>query len=181
MTNAVQAQTFNQGEMFDLLFDEARTHNAWSDQGVEDSLLHKLYDLAKMAPTSANCQPMRVKFLKTEAAKQRLKPLLMEGNQEKSMQAPVIALIAIDTKFDEHLPFLFPHADAKSWFVGKPEFAEETAWRNGTLQGGYLIMAARALGLDCGPMSGFDTDAVNAEFFPDGRFKVNFICLSGFT
>lgn len=163
----------------DLIFREARTHNAWSDKPVGQVLLEAIYDLAKWGPTSANCSPMRLVFVVGQEAKERLKPCLSEGNADKSMAAPATVIIAYDTRFHEHLPDLFPHADAKSWFEGKPDLIEQTALRNSSLQGAYLMIAARALGLDCGPMSGFDADALNAEFFPDGRFKANFLCNIG--
>jgi 3-hydroxypropanoate dehydrogenase len=164
----------------DLLFREARTHNAFQDKPVSETLLRAVWELAKMGPTSANCSPMRVLFLKSQAAKKRLRPALSEGNVEKTMKAPVTAIIAYDLDFYEHLPRLFPHADARPWFVGKDELIRTTAFRNGTLQGGYLILAARALGLDCGPMSGFDNAKVDAEFFPGGRVKSNFLCNIGY-
>ena len=160
----------------DLLFRKARTHSAWLEEEVPDSLLHAVYELAKMGPTSANCSPMRVLFLRSREAKERLRPALSEGNVAKTMAAPVCALIAYDTRFYDLLPRLFPHTDARAWFAGKPKLIEETAFRNGTLQGAYLILAARSLGLDCGPMSGFNNAAVDKEFFPDGRFKSNFLC-----
>jgi 3-hydroxypropanoate dehydrogenase len=163
----------------DQLFLEARTHNGWRDQDVPDSLLHEIADLAKMGPTSANCSPARFVFVKSRAAKERLKPHLSEGNRDKTMKAPVCAIIGYDLDFYEHLPKLFPHTDAKSWFAGKPEKIAETAFRNGTLQGAYLIMAARALGLDCGPMSGFDNAAVDREFFAGTNVKSNFLCSLG--
>jgi len=163
----------------DQLFLEARTHNAWRDQDVPDSLLHEIADLAKMGPTSANCSPARFVFVKSRAAKERLKPHLSEGNRDKTMKAPVCAIIGYDLDFYEHLPKLFPHTDAKSWFAGKPEKIAETAFRNGTLQGAYLIMAARALGLDCGPMSGFDNAAVDRGFFAGTNVKSNFLCSLG--
>jgi 3-hydroxypropanoate dehydrogenase len=164
----------------DVLFRTARTQNGWLPKPVPDSLLHTVYDLAKMAPTSANCSPMRVVFVTSAAGKERLKPALSAGNLEKTMAAPVVAIIANDTQFYEELPKLFPHADARSWFTSSPALAEITATRNGTLQGGYLMLAARAVGLDCGPMSGFDNAKVDAEFFPDGRFKSNFLCNLGY-
>jgi 3-hydroxypropanoate dehydrogenase len=164
----------------DLLFNAARTHNAWQPKPVSESLLHALYDLAKMPPTSANCSPMRVVFVTTQAGKERLKPALSAGNLEKTMAAPVIAIIANDSQFYDELPKLFPHADARSWFAGNEAVAATTAMRNGTLQGAYLMLAARALGLDCGPMSGFDNAKVDAEFFPDGRIKSNFLCNLGY-
>jgi 3-hydroxypropanoate dehydrogenase len=164
----------------DLLFRTARTHNVWQPKPVPESLLREVFDLAKMAPTSANCSPMRLVFVTTPDGKARLKPALAPGNLDKTMAAPVTAIIANDTRFFEELPRLFPHADAKSWFAGNETLAAATAMRNGTLQGAYLILAARALGLDCGPMSGFDAAKVDAEFFPDGRFKSNFLCNLGF-
>jgi 3-hydroxypropanoate dehydrogenase len=163
----------------DQLFLEARTHNAWRDQDVPDALLHEIVDLAKMGPTSANCSPARFVFVKSRAAKERLKPHLSEGNRDKTMKAPVCAIIGYDLDFYEHLPKLFPHTDAKSWFAGKEQKIFETAFRNGTLQGAYLIMAARALGLDCGPMSGFDSAAVDREFFAGTNIKSNFLCSLG--
>jgi 3-hydroxypropanoate dehydrogenase len=174
MTTPIDARTL------DVLFRDARTHNGWQDKPVPESLLRELFDLAKMAPTSANCSPMRVVFVSTPEGKARLKPALSQGNLDKTMAAPVTAIIAQDTQFHEHLPTLFPHADAKSWFVGNDALIQGTMVRNATLQGGYLILAARALGLDCGPMSGFDPAKVNAEFFPDGRFQANFLCNLGY-
>ena len=163
----------------DLLFRQARTYSAWRDKDVSDVLLQAIYDLTKMAPTSANCSPMRVLFLRSKEAKEKLRPALTEGNVAKTMAAPVTAVVAYDMDFHEQLPKLFPHTDARSWFVGNESLIEETAIRNGTLQGAYLIMAARALGLDCGPMSGFDRDLVDRTFFPDGRVKSNFLCNLG--
>lgn len=163
----------------DLLFRQARTYSAWRDKDVSDVLLQAIYDLTKMAPTSANCSPMRVLFLRSKEAKEKLRPALMEGNVAKTMAAPVTAVVAHDMDFHERLPKLFPHTDARSWFVGNESLIEETATRNGTLQGAYLIMAARALGLDCGPMSGFDRDLVDRTFFPDGRVRSNFLCNLG--
>ncbi len=167
-------------EALDILFRSARTYNAWQDRDVSETTLQKLYNLMKMAPTSANCQPARLVFITSPEAKAELKPLLSEGNQDKSMAAPVTVIVAHDTRFYEHLPELFPHTDARSWFEGKPEKIAETAFRNGSLQGAYLIMAARSLGLDCGPMSGFDTDGVNRHYFPDGRFQANFLVNIGY-
>lgn len=164
----------------DQLFRDARTHNAWQDRDVPDSLLHEMVDLLKLGPTSANCSPARFLFVKSHAAKEKLKPHLSDGNREKTMKAPVCAIIGDDLDFYEHLPYLFPHTNAKSWFAGKPEKIEQTAFRNGTLQGAYLIMAARALGLDCGPMSGFDNEAVDKEFFADTNVKSNFLCNLGY-
>ncbi len=167
-------------EGFNLLFTEARTHSHWLDKPVGDDLLRRAYDMAKMAPTSANCQPLRIVFVKSKAEKERLKPALMAGNIEKTMAAPVTAILANDTQFYDHLPRLYPPADARSWFAGNDPLIAETAMRNGSLQAGYFILAARALGLDCGPMSGFDQAAVNKIFFPDGRFKVNMLCNLGY-
>ncbi|MBF0094023.1 MAG: malonic semialdehyde reductase [Alphaproteobacteria bacterium] len=164
----------------DLLFRAARTHVQWRESSVPDETLRALHDLFKMPPTSANCQPARVVFVKSPEAKARLKPALLPGNLDKTMAAPVTAIIAHDTRFHEWLPKLFPFADARSWFEGNAALIEETAFRNGTLQGAYLMLAARGLGLDCGPMSGFDKAMVDAEFFPDGRFKSNFLCNLGF-
>lgn len=166
----------------DQLFREARTFNAWEDKDVPPAMIQAIYDLAKFPPTSANCSPSRILFLTSNESKERLKPFLMEANQEKSMSAPVVAIIGHDLKFHDHLPKLFPHTDAKSWFEGNPTLIAETAFRNGTLQGAYLMMAARALGLDCGPMSGFDKEGVTKEFFADrdGDVQVNFICNIGY-
>jgi 3-hydroxypropanoate dehydrogenase len=156
----------------DALFRKARTHNAWLDKPVSDDLLRKLYDLMKWGPTSANCCPARILFLRTPEAKRRLAPALAPGNLEKTMKAPVAAIIAHDIKFYEQLPRLFPHKPgAREWFSNSPELAEITAFRNGSLQGGYFILAARSLGLDCGPMSGFDNAKVDEEFFPAGKVK----------
>lgn len=157
------------------LFGAARSHNGWSEQGIDDDVLRRLYDLLKMAPTSANCSPGRFLFLRSTAAKERLAPALSKGNLEKTMTAPVSVIIAWDTAFYDHLPALFPHADARSWFTHSPEAAHETAFRNGSLQGAYLIMAARSLGLDVGALSGFDTGKVNAEFFAGTTWTANFI------
>jgi 3-hydroxypropanoate dehydrogenase len=160
----------------DQLFREARTHNAWQDRDVPDELLHQVVDLLKLGPTSANCSPARFVFVKSPEAKERLKPHLSEGNRDKTMKAPVCAIIGYDLDFYLYLPKLFPHTDAKSWFEGNEKKIAETAFRNGTLQGAYLIMAARALGLDCGPMSGFDNEGVDREFFAGTKIKSNFLC-----
>lgn len=157
------------------LFTDARTHNAWQKTEVPDSVLRELVELMRWAPTSANMSPARIVFVKSEAAKAKLKPLLMEGNVEKTMAAPATAIIGYDLKFYEHLPKLFPHADARSWFVGNDEFIKISAFRNGSLQAGYFILAARALGLDCGPMSGFDNAGVDAAFFPGTDVKSNIL------
>jgi len=158
----------------------ARTHSAWLDKDVPDALLVRLVDLLKMGPTSANCSPARLIFVRSRPAKERLKPLLSEGNRDKTMTAPVTAIIGYDLKFYDQLPKLFPHTDARSWFTGKPDHIRETAFRNGTLQGAYLILAARALGLDCGPMSGFDKAGVTREFFAGTDIEANFLCNLGY-
>ena len=162
------------------LFLEARTQNKWLPQDVPDSLLKELIDVMKMAPTSANCSPARIIFVKSKEAKERLRPCLAPGNVDKTMSAPVTAIVGHDMAFYDRLPQLFPHADAKSWFVGKPEHIGMTAFRNGSLQGGYLILAARALGLDSGAMSGFDNAKVDAEFFKDTTVKSNFLLNLGY-
>lgn len=163
----------------DQLFRTARTYNGFTDKPVATQTLRAIHDLLRWGPTSANCCPLRIVFLTTPAAKERLRPALSAGNLAKTMSAPVTAILAYDTKFAEHLPRLFPHVDARPWFAS-PDVAFETAFRNSTLQAGYFLLAARAAGLDCGPMSGFDQGKVNAEFFADGRFKVNFICNLGY-
>jgi len=162
------------------LFHDARTQNAWQDRDVPDALLRELVMVVLFGPTSANCSPARFVFVKSHEAKGRLKPFLSEGNREKTMQAPVCVILGNDLDFHEHLPALFPHTDAKSWFTGKPQKITDTAFRYGTLQGGYLIMAARALGLDCGPMSGFDPAGVDAAFFAGTNVKSNFLCNLGY-
>lgn len=160
----------------DLLFREARTQNKWQDRPVPDAKLREIYDLMKMAPTSANASPARFVFVRTPEGKAKLKPALSSGNMEKTMTAPVVVIIAHDLHFHDHLPKLFPHApDAKSWFTGSAEFAERTAFRNGSLQGAYMILAARAVGLDCGPMSGFDNAKVDEAFFAGSSWKSNFL------
>jgi len=164
----------------DQLFRKARTHNAFLDRPVPETMLRALYDLLKWAPTSANSNPARFVFITSDAARERLRPALSPGNLDKTMAAPVTVIIGYDLAFHEKLPVLFPHVDARSWFTGKPDHILTTAFRNGTLQGGYLILAARALGLDCGPMSGFDNAKVDAAFFPDGTVKSNFLCNLGY-
>lgn len=182
-------------EALDQLFREARTHNAWLDRPVSDEVLRQLYDLMKWGPTSANCLPARILFLRTGEAKEQLRPALSQGNVEKTMKAPVTAIIAYDELFYEKLPSLFPHNPGiRDLLANSPELAETTAFRNGTLQGGYFILAARSLGLDCGPMSGFDNTKVDAEFFTAAacagetateipttcRVKSNFLCNLGY-
>lgn len=163
-----------------LLFTEARTHSFWLDKPVDDALLHRAYDLAKMGPTSANCQPMRIVFVKSAEAKEKLKPALAEGNADKTMKAPVTAIIAQDMAFYDKLPQLFPHTDARSWFAGNEALIASTASRNAVLQGGYFILAARAVGLDCGPMSGFDNANVDEAFFKGTTVKSNFLINLGY-
>jgi 3-hydroxypropanoate dehydrogenase len=166
----------------DTIFQEARTYAAWLPKPVEDDLLRKVYDVAKFGPTSANTMPMRVVFVKSQAAKERLKPLLMPGNVDKTMAAPVCAIVAFDTLFHEFIPKLWFDPSFAQLFTkpGMEEFTKAHAFRNGSLQGAYLIIAARAMGLDCGPMSGFDNAKVDAEFFPDGRWKSNFLLNLGY-
>ncbi|MBS0272366.1 MAG: malonic semialdehyde reductase [Proteobacteria bacterium] len=167
-------------ECLKKVFLEARTYNKWHDKPISDELLQDIYNLMRLGPTSANCTPLRILFLKSKAAKERLKPYLAPGNMDKTMASPLTALLAYDLEFYEKLPFLYPFAPAKSWFEGKPKFIEETAFRNSTLQGAYFIIAARACGLDCGPMSGFSNEGIDKEFFPEGKFKSNFLCNLGY-
>ena len=167
-------------EALNQVFREARTHWVWRPEPVPVELLKQVYDLARFGPTSANSSPGRFVFLTTPQAKERLRPALAPGNVEKTMTAPVTVIVAWDTEFHEKLPQLFPARDMRSVFAGNAPLLQETAFRNGTLQGAYFILAARALGLDCGPMSGFDQAKVNAEFFPDGKWKANFLCNMGY-
>lgn len=164
----------------DTLFMKARTYNDWSDKPVPAQLLEEIWNVARMGPTSANCSPARIVFVTSDEAKEKLRPCLMKGNVDKTMAAPATAIIGHDLEFHENLPKLFPHADARSWFAGNDDLIRETAFRNGTLQGAYLILAARALGLDCGPMSGFDKEKVNAAFFAGTSVKANFLCNIGY-
>lgn len=167
-------------EALDVLFREARTRNGWEDRDVARPLLQAVYDLMKWGATSVNCNPARFVFVASDEGKERLKPHLGEGNRAKTMAAPCCVIIAYDMKFHEHLPKLFPPADVKSWFEGNDTLIEETAFRNGTLQGAYFMIAARALGLDCGPLSGFDKDGVDKEFFADTAYRSNFLCNIGY-
>ena len=167
-------------EALDQLFFSARTQNGWLDTPVSDDLLKQVYDIAKMGATSMNCQPMRIVFIRTPEAKERLVSLVSPGNVDKVRAAPVTAIIANDTRFYENMPKIWFREGAKEMFEGNPAMAAATATRNATLQGAYFMIAARALGLDCGPMSGFDIPKVNAEFFPDGRLQANFICALGY-
>jgi 3-hydroxypropanoate dehydrogenase len=160
----------------DLLFREARTHNKWHDKPITDETLHELYDILKFGPTSANSSPARFVFIRTKEGKEKLAPALSSGNTEKTMNAPVTVIVAYDPKFYEKLPFLFPHnADANSWFTSNDSLAATTAFRNGTLQGAYLMIAARSLGLDIGAMSGFDNATVDAAFFAHNGWRSNFL------
>jgi len=165
----------------DQIFRNARTHNDFLDKPVSDDTLHALYDLMKFGPTSANCSPARILFLRSAEAKQRLKPALSAGNSAKTMAAPVVAVIGYDLEFYEKLPQLFPHnLDARNWFAGNEQAIFTTAFRNSSLQGAYFMLAARSVGLDCGPMSGVDNGKVDAEFWPGGKVKSNFICNLGY-
>ncbi len=165
---------------FAQLFTQARTHSNWLSKQVSDATLQQLYDVFKYGPTSANCSPARIVFVKSHTAKEKLKPALAEGNVAKTMAAPVTVIVAMDLQFYEQLPILFPHTDAKAWFVGNSDLIASTAFRNSSLQGAYLMLAARALGLDCGPMSGFDNARLDAAFFPEGNIKSNFLCNLGY-
>ena len=164
-----------------LIFKEARTHNDWLDKDISNDILMEIYDLMKWGPTSANCSPARIIFVKSKVSKDRLLPYVIESNLAKTKSAPVTAIIGHDINFHDHLPKLFPHnLDAQNWFNHSIDVAEETAFRNGSMQGAYFIIAARALGLDCGPMSGFDKEGVDNEFFRDTNIKSNFLCNLGY-
>lgn len=167
-------------QAMDLIFREARTRNGWQDRKVSRPLMQAVFDLMKWGATSANCSPARFVFVTSPEAKQRLKPFLSGNNAEKTMKAPCCVVIAHDTEFYEQLPELFPHTDARSWFAGNEELSQTTAFRNGTLQGAYFMIAARALGLDCGPMSGFDNAGVDREFLNGTTWKSNFLCSIGY-
>ncbi len=167
------------GSALDQLFREARTQYVWKPDPLPDGTLEALYDLLKLAPTSANCSPARFLFCASAEARARLAACAMEANRPKILGAPVTVIVGMDLAFHERLPFLFPHTDARSWFEGNPALIRETAFRNGSLQGAYLILAARALGLDCGPMSGFDKAAVDAAFWAGTTVETNFLCAIG--
>ncbi len=168
-------------EGLDLLFRQARTHVAWLDKPVTDEAIREIYDLMRWGPTSANCCPARFFFVRSKAAKERLKPVLSPGNVDKTMAAPATAIVAYDLKFYENLPKLFPHSPAMlKVFKEDPELIAATAKRNSSIEGAYFILAARALGLDCGPMSGFDNAKLDKEFFPEGQLKSNFLCNLGY-
>ena len=163
------------------LFIDARTHNAWQDRAVPDETLHRLADLVKFGPTAANTTPARFVFVKSPEAKAKLGPLMSDSNRAKTLAAPVTVIVGYDLEFYDKMIKLFPHnPDARNWFAGKPAVIQESAFRNSSLQGGYMILAARALGLDCGPMGGFDNAGVDAAFFPDGTIKSNFVCNLGY-
>ncbi|HFR4115147.1 TPA: malonic semialdehyde reductase [Yersinia enterocolitica] len=162
------------------LFTDARTHNGWLDKPVDDALLKQAYHLARMGPTSANCCPARFVFIRSSEAKERLKPVLSSGNLTKTLQAPVTAIVAYDPVFYDVLPKLFPHGDARSWFTSSPELATETAFRNSSLQAAYLIIACRALGLDTGPMSGFNNAQVDEIFLSEKGWKSNLLVNIGY-
>jgi nitroreductase len=167
-------------EALEQIFTKARTHSAWLPKPISDELLRQIYDLMKWGPTSANTSPARILFAKSKEAKEKLLPWMSPGNVEKTKTAPVTAIIAQDMEFYEKLPKLFPHADARGWFAGNGPLIASTAFRNSTLQGAYFIIAARSLGLDCGPMSGFDNAKVDAAFFQGTSWKSNFICNLGY-
>lgn len=174
MNNSLDDQALNS------LFREARSFSYWQDKDVSDGQIRDIYDLMKMGPTAANACPARLVFVKSDEAKANLKPCLNEGNVDKSMSAPVVAIIAMDLEFYEQLPKLFPHTDARSWFAGNPQKIQHSAFLNSSLQGAYLIMAIRSLGLDAGPMSGVDFAKLDATFFPDGKTRAIFICAFGY-
>lgn len=165
----------------DQVYRTARTRNGWTPQAVSEALIREVYDLAKMGPTASNAQPGRFLFVTSEEAKQRLAPHMSSGNRAKTLAAPVTVIVAYDLDFADHIPTLFPHnPGAGAWFKTSPELARQTAFRNGTLQGAYLMLAARSLGLDCGPMSGFNPAGVNEEFFAGTSWEANFICSLGY-
>jgi len=167
-------------EALDIVLRNARSYSDYKPQPVADDTLRALYDLMKWGPTTANSQPQRIVFVRSAEAKERLKPALSSSNVKKTLSAPVVAILAYDIRFYEHLPRLYANPQARSWYETTPEAIRTTALRNSSLQGAYFMIAARALGLDCGPMSGFSNDKVDAEFFPDGRFKSNFLCCLGY-
>ena len=164
----------------DLLFREARSHNGWLDRPVTDETLKAAFDLTRMGPTSANCSPMRIIFVRTPEAKKKLEPCLSSGNSAKTMTAPVTAILGNDHEFYEHFDYLFPHDDARAWFTGNQTLIDTTAMRNGSLQGAYFMLACRAVGLDCGPMSGFDNTMVDEVFFRGTKIRSNFLCNLGY-
>jgi len=163
----------------DTLFCKARSYGVFEPDSVSDAQLHAIYEIMKHGPTTANSQPQRIIFLRSQEAKARLAPALSATNREKTLAAPVVAIFAYDLKFPDHLPRFYHNPDAKKWYTKTPEHTQETAFRNASLQAAYFMIAARAIGLDCGPMSGFDNAKVDAEFFPDGQLKSNFLCNLG--
>jgi 3-hydroxypropanoate dehydrogenase len=163
----------------DRLFRKARSYGAFAPDSVSDAQLRAIYDIMKHGPTTANSQPQRILFLRSAESKQRLAPAIAPINLDKTLAAPVVAIFAYDLKFPDHLPRFYHNKDAQKWYTKTPEHTEQTAFRNASLQAAYFIIAARAVGLDCGPMSGFDNAKVDAEFFPDGQFKSNFLCNLG--
>ena len=167
-------------EALNLVFGEARSMNGWQDKDVSDAMIHSLYDLTKMGPTSTNCSPARFVFVKSEAEKVKFEPALLPNNISKVMTAPVVAIIGYDLDFSDHMTKLFPHMDVAPMYKGNDEMNLSTAFRNSSLQGAYLIMVARALGLDCGPMSGFNNQLVDETFFSDTNIKSNFLCCIGY-
>lgn len=169
-----------QARISERLFTEARTFNQWQATPLSEAQLRELYALTRMGPTSANCCPARFRFVVSSEGKARLKPALSSGNLDKTMSAPLTVIVGYDTAFFEALPRLFPHADARSWFTSSPELAQETAFRNGSLQGAYLILAARTMGLDAGPISGFDSARVDEEYFAGTSVRTNFIVNVGY-
>jgi 3-hydroxypropanoate dehydrogenase len=173
-----RAAAISEGAL-DVLFRAARSYNAFEPGTISDATLRALYELMKWGPTTANSQPQRILFLRSQAAKDRLVPALSKTNLDKTIAAPVVAILAFDLKFYEHLPRMYHNPAARSWYETTPEHIHTTSFRNATLQGAYVILAARALGLDAGPMSGFDNAKVDAEFFPDGQWKSNFLCILG--
>ncbi|MDW5316933.1 malonic semialdehyde reductase [Rhizobium sp. PL01] len=162
--------------LLNRMFLTARSQNGWLDRPVDTALLEQIHDLARMGPTSMNCSPLRIVYLVSDEAKERLKPALAAGNVEKIMTCPVVAIFATDFAFADRLPFLFAHTDGKGFFERNPHLVEDTAFRNATLQAAYYMMAARALGLDCGPISGFNGKQLDSIFFPDTQLRVNFLC-----
>ncbi len=168
-------------DALNTIFLKARTRNGWQDKPVPEALLREIYDIAKMGPTTANSQPQRIVFVTTPEGKARLAPALSEGNRPKTMTAPVVAIFAMDMHFYEQMAKVFPHnPGSRAWFEGNEPHIKEVSMRNGSLQAAYFMIAARAKGLDCGPMSGFDAGKLNETFFPDGRWKANFICALGY-
>lgn len=170
----------SESKVLDTVLNAARTHFAWQDRPLPEGTVERLYDAVRLGPTSGNCTPARFIFVETDEAKERLLPCLSSGNREKTKAAPLSVIVAQDPEFYEHLPELFPHNDARSWFTSSPELAAETAFRNSSLQGAYLILAARALGLDAGPMSGFKPDLVKEAFLADSKWEPNFIVNIGY-